>query len=273
MTIKLIALDLDGTTLRDDKELSEATKEVFLEAIKKDIHVVIATGRCFHSLPKVLDGLEGLEYAITSNGADIRELTVGTSIYKNCIDPTEIENIYRFLKRKPFMTEVFTDGRAYISQEDYDKVLNGEYPSRTIGYVKGTRIPMPELLEFMLSKKDEIENINLFFFSEDERIELINEVNSLKNITLTSSMSNNCEIGSKTTSKATGLIALMDRLGIYKEEIMAVGDSPNDIEMLKLAGVSVAVENAVDSVKNVAKYITDSNKNDGVANAIKKYAL
>ncbi|MGL4485378.1 MAG: HAD family hydrolase, partial [Anaerovoracaceae bacterium] len=96
---------------------------------------------------------------------------------------------------------------------------------------------------------------------------------SLKNVSLTSSLDNNYEIGPEGGNKGEALKRLAKIIGVNKEEIMACGDSPNDIELLQEAGLPIAVENAKESVKAVAKLIVPSNIDNGVALAIKKYAL
>ena len=81
------------------------------------------------------------------------------------------------------------------------------------------------------------------------------------------------EILPKGNNKGTGLKKLAKKLGIKQEEIMAIGDGNNDIEMFEYANYSVAMENGTELAKKAAKYQTDSNENDGVAKAIRKYAL
>ncbi|MEG0292490.1 MAG: HAD family hydrolase [Anaerovoracaceae bacterium] len=273
MAIKLIALDLDGTTLKDNNEISEETIRAFKLAMEKGIHIVISTGRCFHSLPDGIKSVKGLEYAVTSNGAEIRVLDTQKCIYRNCIDSKAIEEIYKVLTKYNYMTEVFTDGRAYISEKEYNEVLEGKHPHRTIKYVTETRNKVPDSMEFMMNNKETIENINVFFENQEEKDKMYPILDSIKNVTLTSSLVSNYELGGETTSKASALKELASRIGVCYDEIMAVGDSPNDIEMLKLAKVSVAVANARQSVKDVAAYMTDSNNDDGVAKAILKYAI
>ena len=90
---------------------------------------------------------------------------------------------------------------------------------------------------------------------------------------LTSSFPHNFEIGGKHTSKGQALLFLMERLGLSRDELMACGDSPNDEEMIYLAGIGVAMENGEASTKEIADYITDTNDRDGVAKAIEKFVL
>ena len=112
-------------------------------------------------------------------------------------------------------------------------------------------------------------NINFEFF-EDKNIvgKILKRIN---NITLTSSFVHNWEIGGETTSKGEALSYLMKIMEIDKSQMIAFGDSPNDIAMIKLAEVGIALGNATDEVKEEADLITETNDNDGVAMVIEKY--
>lgn len=271
MSIKLIALDLDNTTLNSQGKLSDTTKEALEKAMSKGVKVVIATGRCFSALPDFIKNLKGMEYIATSNGALIRDLKTDQNIYRNCIDEKAIPQIEKTLRNNSNMIEVFVDGKAYIERKQYDDVKNGKVTHRHSYYVLETRNPKENLMAFMLENREKIENINIFFEDPDEKAEMYPILMALKDVTITSSLDNNWEIGGKTTSKADAIRHLCGIWGFKKEEVMACGDSPNDESMMKDAGISVAVANAKESVKKVAMYMVASNNDDGVAEAIHKY--
>ena len=273
MSIKLIGLDLDRTTLNNEGKISERTKQALEEAANKGVHVVVATGRSFHSMPEDVYHVNGLEYTANSNGAEIRELKTGETIYANYIAPEAVKAAYDYLKEKDFMIEVFTDGRAYIQSDEYEAIRSGANPFRARDYVMKTRTPIDDIFKCMLDWQDKIENINIFFKTDEDKNATYLDLINIPNATITSSMPDNLEIGGKTTSKATALMYLADKFNIKKEEIMCCGDSPNDGEMLKLAGTAVAVANASDEIKELANYHTDTNDNDGVAKAIENLVL
>ena len=91
MSIKLVALDLDGTTLDSAGNLPDINKKALEEAITKGIKIVIATGRSYYSLPKEVTEIKGLKYAITSNGAQIRDLISEEVLFSACIDPVAVK--------------------------------------------------------------------------------------------------------------------------------------------------------------------------------------
>jgi len=169
MTIKLIALDLDGTTLDKSSRLSDGNRQALEEAIRRGVHVVIATGRAFSVVPPEVLQIDGMEYIITSNGAEMRNLVSDRLIYSNYIAPGVIEKLYGFLKDHPFMTEVFTGGKAYIDTYYYNTAKEVGLSYRHTQYVLDTRKPVDNVLQFMLDHKDSIENINLNFGRPEDK--------------------------------------------------------------------------------------------------------
>lgn len=272
MTIKLIALDLDGTTLNKQGKLSSGNRKALEKVMEKGIEVVIATGRCFDALPAEMVDFPGLKYAVTSNGAQIRDMKTGDTLYSNCIDAHAIDAIADTLENYDYMTEVFVDGRAYIEKKWYDDVLEGN-TGRITDHVRKTRRPIEGVMQFMRNNAERIENINIFFDSMEDKAAMWEVLLTLEDVTLTSSFDNNWEIGGATTSKGAAVEALCEKLGIHKDRVMACGDSPNDGSMLEMAGVPVAVGNAKDVIKELAVFVSGTNEEDGVATAIKKFAL
>ena len=132
---------------------------------------------------------------------------------------------------------------------------------------------MDNFYQFMLDNKDKLENINVNFEDLSEKPAMKVKLEQLPNVTITSSFDHNLEIGGETTSKAEALRKMSEILNVDISEMMCVGDSPNDIAMLKVSGLPVAVGNAKDEVKAVAKFIAPTNAEDGVAVAVEKFVL
>ncbi len=273
MNIKLVALDMDRTTLKSDGTLSEFTRETFRDAAAAGVNIIVATGRTLCALPEDVLEVEGIRYALTSNGAAIVDLSAGKTIYKNNIDPEAVENVAALLKNYPFSVEVFVDGKAYIDKKTFDIIKERNRDDFVTKYILSTRVPKEDILQWMLENKDSIENINVNFENQDDKAMMRPLLEGIENVTITSSLSRNLEVGGKTTSKGTAFMEMCKILGISREETMAAGDSPNDAALLLASGFPVAVANATDDVKEIAAYITDSNNDDGVAKAIRKFVL
>lgn len=271
--IKMVALDLDGTTFDSAGGISEKTVATLEEAARQGAHIVVSTGRSYASLPQHIKDVKGIEYAITSNGAHVNLMQSGEQIYSDFLDPEAVKEISVLKDETGADIEVFINGRAYVDESYYRDVEENGCPYRNAAYVLWSRRPVANVTEMMLAHSGEIENVN-FIYPTLELLEAAKpRVKAIKNANVTSSFINNLEVGGPNTSKKTALLWLMDSLGIDSEELMCCGDAPNDIAMVELAGIGVAVANAWGGLKDHADYITASNDDDGVALAIEKFVL
>lgn len=273
MAIKMIGLDLDGTTLSNQNDFSERTIKALSDAIEKGVEVIIATGRAANSLPKPIFKVPGLRYVATSNGARLIDIIENKVIYENYIDSERIPEIHRILKDLDANIEVFFDGTAYIGQREYDSIVSGRNTTRNKEYIIASRTPTNIIFDLLLENKDKIENINVNYLELSEKPHVEEILKEIKGVHLTSSLPRNNEIGGKTTSKADALRFLMEKKGLTRDQLMACGDNPNDLEMIEFAGLGIAVGNAEEVVKEAADYVTKANYEDGVALAIEKFVL
>lgn len=271
--IRMVALDLDGTTFDSAGGISGRTVKTLEEAAAVGTHIVVSTGRSYASLPQHIKDVSGIEYAITSNGAHVNIMHTGKPVYSDYLDPEAVERVAKLKVETGADIEVFIDGRAYVDESYYEDVKENGCPYRNAAYVIWSRRPVPDVTVLMLENKDRIENVNFIFQTLDLHAEYKPVVCAMENATVTSSFINNLEVGGPNTSKKTALLWLMDQLGISTDELMCCGDAPNDAAMLELAGIGVAVANAWGGLKDHADYITGSNDDDGVAMAIEKFVL
>ncbi|MBR3147569.1 MAG: HAD family hydrolase [Eubacterium sp.] len=271
--IKMIAVDLDRTALNNESRLTERTVDAFQNAADKGVTVVIDTGRTFAALPKQVNGMGSVRYFICSNGATIYDAYTGELLMEKCLDPSAVEKMTELVREKNYMFESFTAGKAYIGQDYYDMVCNGTLDYRGRQYVAETRTPVEDIFSFTLDHRDRIENLNVFFDTPEQKEEFRPALEAIPDARLTSSLPSNYELGGCGVSKGAALEYLMDMLGIDRSELLTAGDSPNDIAMLELAGISVAVDNAEPEVKKAALYTFPSNDEDGVAQAIEQLVL
>lgn len=273
--IKMVGLDLDGTTLKYGDFLSARTRDVFKKAKEKGTHIVIATGRTGRSLPPVLFDVPEIEYVVTSNGAHIIRLADMKTIYENIIKPEDVSLVVKRARAMGYVFEAFVDGTAYIDKVVYEGMQKNpeKYKYRDIEYVLRTRLPIEDVYAFTENHGDRIENISITFECESDRRRVFNELGDIDGLTLTSSFSNNVEIGGKTTSKAQALMYLLDMLNLTPENLMTCGDSPNDGKMIELAEVGVAMADSHPYILDIADYVTDTCYEDGVAKAIERFVL
>ncbi|MBK5253654.1 MAG: HAD family phosphatase [Peptostreptococcaceae bacterium] len=273
MSIKLIGLDLDGTTLNKREKVDEETKQALEESIRRGIHVVFATGRSYYSLPSDVFAVKGVEYIITSNGAHITRLKDSAVIYSNCIKAGSSDKILDIVVRHKVHVEAFIEGVAYIDRKEYENLKENGSTYRSIDYVIRTRKPVDDIFQHMKNNENKIENINLLFEDSEKRRFIRKLLETVPGITLTTSFANNLEVGGATTNKGVALSYLMELLNLKSHNLMCFGDNQNDITMIELAKIGVAMGNADILVKETANYITEDNNNNGVANAINKLVL
>ena len=264
--ISCIALDLDGTTLKDDKQISERNRKAIEDAVSAGVSVVIASGRSFSSLPESVTSIPGIEYAVTSNGAAVYRVRDGVRIHKVLLEPESVDEILRITGGIRLGMEAFIRGIPY-AQKDYigDPVSYGAMPY-AVSYIQSTRRPVENIREYVRSRRKELDGIDLIVADEEKRKEIREALESARlPLYVTSSVKNRVETAAQGAGKAEGLRFLQKLLGIPREETAAFGDADNDIDMLRAAGFSFAMENASPGCRAAADFITKTNQEDGVA--------
>lgn len=264
--IKILAFDMDDTLLDGHGKLSDGNKAAIMCAMEKGYHVVIATGRVLAALPKDVLAVEGVQYAVTSNGARITDLHSGKILFENLITPEAVDAVKPYLHDEDVMLEIFFDDAVYADRKDLTHLADfGRTSEKSQHYVLTTRQPVDDLLGLLEENKDRMENLNLIMADDEKRLRWLSEIKKIPGVTACSSTPDNIEIGGLNTSKADALIELAAYLGLDKDSIMAFGDSSNDEQMVVRSGIGVAMGNSVPELLDVADYIAPTNEDDGVA--------
>ena len=271
--IQLIALDLDGTTLTGDNVISERNRNALLEAMAQGVLVVPATGRTFEKMPSCIRELPGIQYAICSNGAAVYDVRADRNIYENLMPYETVAEMLRFGDEYKCFPEVYLKGRSYCRLSQLDLVM--EYPrlSDYAAHVKSTRLPVESLRRFVLDAGCGVEKVNLWPKRREDFPVMWGQLLENQAVSITSSGFGNIEINAHGCDKGDVLLHLCEYLTISRENVMAAGDNLNDGPMLRFAGESVAMGNAIDDVKNIAKYIAKTNLEDGVAEMVERLVL
>lgn len=262
--IRCVALDLDGTTLNSQGKLSERTRQAIRAVLERRIHVIVASGRPVSSLPEEVVGIPGIRYAVTSNGAVVRDLETGEILREYKLTPEAAEEILGLTEGMDVAYETFIAGIPY-AQASYvaDPVRYGA-AAAAVPYVRRTRKPVEDIRGFIRRHKEELDSIDVVIREGKEALWKKLET-QVEDIYVTSSVPQLLEISYKEAGKASGVRFLLDHLKIAREHLAAFGDGDNDSGMLRLAGVGVAVANAVPGCLAAADRITGSNDEDGVA--------
>lgn len=274
--IQLIALDLDGTLLNGCGEISEDDQRAIREAAEAGIHVVVSTGRPYVGVPVEMLAPLGVRYAITTNGAAVYRVPEKECLYSNSLERGLACRLIRELAGYDVHFDVFIDGDAYSQRDRQHLIDRLTFPEATKRYVKRTRRIVEDLAQFIEDKQAEVQKITVNFYPLEEGIykdrdRVFQLFAACPQITFLSGGFHNLELTKAGVEKGIGLSFLADMLGIPIEQTMACGDTQNDLNIMKTAGVGVAMENAGDEVKAIADFVTRSNEESGVAFAIRQF--
>lgn len=272
---KIIALDLDGTLTRSDKKISEHTRDVLIEAQKKGMKVVLASGRPTNGMGYLADELRMSEYGgtvLAFNGGEITDWETKKILNQVVLPDEALPLLHGFAKAKGFTIMTYCGKQIFTVEEGNKYVMQSAFRNRmeivvVDDFLKATKEwgKLPKCM--IVGAPDKLEKF------EQEMHEYAKGQPLLQNIDFFRSEPYYLEIVPKGIDKGECLQIVLDHYGMKRDELIACGDAFNDMGMIRFAGLGVAMGNAQDCVKAVADYITDSNENDGVAKVVEKFML
>ncbi|MBQ7284042.1 MAG: HAD family phosphatase [Oscillospiraceae bacterium] len=267
----IIALDLDGTLLNSDKQLSFANRSALEKAAEAGWAIVPTTGRFYSAMPQVIRELPFVRYAITVNGAEVKDLVENKVVCKAEIPYMQALEIMSFLDNYPLIYDSYQGGAAYMTaamKEQIDVMTDDMMYRRML---KELRQPVDDLKTFIADRKQDIQKTQFVTYDADLHRELMEILpKKFNDIVLSVTAKNNIEINNINANKGNAIWMLADYLGVPRENTVSFGDALNDLSMIKAAGTGVAMANACDEIKEAADFITLSNDEDGVAYGIEK---
>lgn len=270
--IRLLAFDLDGTTITEHKYLSEKNREALVYAHGHGAALVPATGRMRTFIPAAVTALPGVRYAITSNGAAVYDLTTGKALYQQLILPEKARQVQMLLDHYDVYIEYYEDGTS-ITKTGYPEKARTYFnmPEDKWHFIDGKAYRLVDDFYALFDRGLRAEKINLPYLAPEVREELWEKLTALGGLKLTSSLPDNIEINSAEANKGNALLFLAEHLGIDREEVMAIGDNGNDVAMLEAAGCSVAVGDGDESAVRAAKFTVAPHDQDGLAEAVYRF--
>lgn len=273
MRYKLIAMDMDGTLLNTQKEITPYTRQILDRAADMGVVLAVCTGRLFAS-GDFYARLLGREVpVVASNGAYIKDARTNKVIYEKKLDSRSVRNITSVIKSYGFSTNYYTTHH----------VIAEEPTIATVNYLKWNET-MPECDRVAVDVGKSFEEIIEYYGNDIFKL-VVNDEDSCRlkglrkaiedrfDVTVVSSWNDNIEVMSPGVSKGNSIRKLARHYGLEGQQVMCFGDNQNDISMIEYAGMGIAMGNATEELKRRADYITDTNDNDGVAKAIEKYVL
>jgi Cof subfamily protein (haloacid dehalogenase superfamily) len=274
--IKAIVLDIDGTLLNSDKQLTSLTKKALIEAQKKGIKVILASGRpttgMFHLAKELkMDTYEG--YIISYNGAKVTDAKTGEVIFNEALKIETAQAILEHLKQFEVLPMIDKDEYMYVNNvfsgmldlpQGHFNVI--EYEARGGNFLLAEKEDLAAFVDFELNK--------ILVAAQPAYLQANHEQLAAPfKDTATSAFSAPFyyEFTAIGIDKAKALDTFLHELTIHSDEVIAFGDGHNDKSIIEYAGVGVAMGNAVDEIKEIAQEITKSNDEDGIAFMLEKY--
>ncbi|MEJ6950270.1 Cof-type HAD-IIB family hydrolase [Natronospora cellulosivora (SeqCode)] len=262
MQYKLLVLDLDDTLLNKNHEITEETKKTILKVKEKGVELVIATGRMYCSALPYLKELSVPGAAITYNGAYIKDYLKDELIYHQAVDLKIARVILEEAEKADLYTNIYIDDKLFVEKKNELSDLYTE-----ISDVEAE--PVGRLLDFIHTDPTKI----LFIEKDLEKLKYYKEYFQEEykgTIAVTRSKDFYLEIMDPAVSKGSAIKKVADKSGISLEEVVAIGDGWNDLEMIKAAGLGVAMGNADEEIKKQADMLAPEHDKEGVSTALKE---
>lgn len=285
---KLIVMDLDGTLLNSYGEVTLENRKAIQYALEKNVELVLASGRDPKTIEKLSLELGIKNYLISGNGASIYDIRAQKNIYENFIDKEKALKVAQICKENSIFFNVYTTNGIITESLDYNvKVFNNENNNKPND--KKTNIEVvkdiynyieenePQILKIIICDNSKIIFNNIMEKLKDiKNIEILNVEHMSKKILRIGTEEVEVEyfyteITNKNANKWSAIEHLIKLLKITREETICIGDNINDYEMVKNAGLGIAMKNSALEKEKIAKYITEDNNSDGVGNAIFRY--
>ncbi|GEN34015.1 MULTISPECIES: Cof-type HAD-IIB family hydrolase [Aneurinibacillus] len=264
MRYRMIAIDMDDTLLTDERTITPGTAEAIKQALDLGVVVTLATGRMFPSALPFASQLGLNVPLITYQGAVVKDMASESIMYERLVTPEISRRIIEIARAKNMHLQVYQDDILY-SPEENDKI-------RQYAEIAG----VPYTIEKDLYRLAERNFIKLLYFDEPEALdELARELRKEFGETahITKSKPFFLEVMHPEANKGRAVLHLAETFGIDRSEIIGIGDSYNDLDLITVSGLGVAMGNAPDDIKQIADYVTLSNNEEGVRHVIETFIL
>lgn len=269
MKYKLLVLDVDGTLLNDEREISKRTLAALLKVQQMGVRIVLASGRPTYGLMPLAKTLELGNYGgfvLSYNGCQIIKAQNGEILFERRINPEMLPYLEKKARKNGFAIFTYHDDTLITDSPDNEYIKN-EALLNNLKIIRedefSTAIDFAPCKCMLVSDKEKA----LIGLEQHWEKRLAGTLDAFR------SEPYFLEVVPCGVNKANTLGALLEHLGVTREEVIAVGDGVCDVTMLQLAGMGVAMGHSQDSVKVCADYVTASNKEDGVALAVEKLIL
>ncbi|MEY8339462.1 HAD family hydrolase [Lachnospiraceae bacterium 62-35] len=271
--IKLIALDLDGTLLNENKEVPFENEVALRECAVRGIYIVPATGRTAYGIPDIVKDIPGVRYAITINGGKVVDMAENKVISSCFLTKEKTLEVMEIAEHFSAMYDAYVGDRGVSEERFLNHMEDYGLTPGIQQLIRKTRICYPSITEHIKKLDCPVDKVTIFVKDPSIKAQIRERLNQVEGILISSSLACNLEINAEGATKGAGLLELAQFLKIPREQTMAFGDGENDISMIKEAGLGIVMENGAPFLKKIADYVTASNEDAGVAAAIKAFIL
>lgn len=288
---KLVAIDLDGTLLNSNGEVSKENRDAISLAIKNNVEIVACSGRITNSVKNIAIDIGANNYLISGNGAELYDIKNEKTLYENYINKNLVLKLIKFCETNSIYYSIFSENSIIVKSLNYNVlVYNSENLRKEPD--KRTNINVtPNIYEYI--EKGSINRFSKITICDNNKMifnGILNKLRKIKGIDVldVAHMSNKTvkleekeyniqyyytEITAQNVNKWNAILKLAKILNVKNEEIMCIGDNVNDKEMLENAGKGIAMGNSAPYIKNIADEVVKSNNESGVAEAITRYCI
>lgn len=269
MSIKLIAIDIDGTLLTSQHQLTNEVKSALKKAEDRGVKIVLCTGRPLTGVQSLIDELDLYsenDYVVTYNGALIQKTKSKETISQVGLSHADYLAIDTLARQLEVHLHTETEDTMFTSNRDISKysVLEAHLVDMPLKYRTQEEMTADlNILKMMMIDDPEVLDAAIAKIPADFH----------ERYTIVKSTPYFLEFLNKKVDKGAAVKQLADTLGLDASEVMSLGDNENDLPMIEYAGLGVAMGNATENIKNAAQFITATNDEHGVAVAIERFVL
>lgn len=269
---KLCLCDMDGTLLNSQGVISKENEIALKKLQKAGVEIVIASGRVDLMVKNFIRQLELKGHVISCNGGLIRNISTGEILYSKAMGKNRVGEITKYCIDEGISFLIYTNDMVYSTK---DNPIAIRYEKLNKSLSEDLRIPIQYVNNLLSDVIDNKEVLKILLVCNGhEAVESYEKhFSKFEDLTVVSSASGLLDIMASNINKGNALKLLSEKLGVELSEVIAFGDNYNDLEMLKYAGMSIAIKNAVEDVKLVARHVTKSNDESGIAYAIDNFIL
>ena len=286
---KLIAIDLDGTLLNSYGVITENTKKIIKKVEEQGVNIILASGRPIDSIQAIANEIESKKYFIAGNGAIVYDIEKKEIIYENCLKKQKVLEIIKICEENSIGYSIYTEKEILTTALKYN-VLYYHKENLKKPENKKTKISIIQNMEEYIKNDNTSRYLKITVCDEDKIVfdSIIRKLRNLKDIEVldVSHMARKTikqgteeiaveyyytEISRKNVDKWNAIEFLAKKLEIDSKDIMAIGDNINDKQMIKNAGLGVAMGQSTPVITNVANEVTSSNNEEGVAKILQKH--